>query len=340
MARIVVLFNDDASAGTPGEEARADVLKVAQAMVAALQARGHQVEPMTVPEADFGPLERLGEAAPDLVVNLCESLAGEASAEAVVPAFLEALGLSYTGSGPLALGLALHKPVAKRILQASGVPTPRACLVERLEALEAIDLPFPVIVKPSREDASVGIDFDSVCRDRASLHRAVARVLAEHRQPALVEQYVDGREIYVPLLEHPAGEALPMTEVSFGPAFEGRPRIVGYAAKWLEGTPEYRDTATAPAVLDPALADRIREVARSAFAALGCRDYGRVDLRVTAAGEPYVIEVNPNCDLHPDAGFAKAARAAGLDYPALASCLVETALARTRSPHADPTDHP
>jgi D-alanine-D-alanine ligase len=208
-------------------------------------------------------------------------------------------------------------------------------VVERLEDLMAVDLPYPLIVKPAREDASVGVDFDSVVHDRASLARAAEEVLRTFQQPALVEQFIPGREIYVPMLGNAPRRTLPLTEIVFGKAFENRPNIVSYKAKWEEDSPECRDSTSVPCHLeDSALEARLVRTAMEAFAALDCLDYGRVDLRVSPEGVPYVIDINPNCDLHPTAGFAKAAAAAGMDYATLAARIVEIALERT---HGNPS---
>jgi len=139
---------------------------------------------------------------------------------------------------------------------------------------------------------------------------------------------VDGRELCVSFLGNDPRTALPLREISFGPSFAGRPRIVSYLAKWDPTTPEFHDTSSGACELPPDVAARVVACARRAFEALGCRDYGRVDLRLDADGTPYVIDVNPNCDLHPEAGFARAAGAAGIGYGALIARLLENALAR------------
>ena len=216
-----------------------------------------------------------------------------------------------------------------QILTARGVPTPGFCMVEHLEDLTRVELPFPLIVKPSREDASTGIDFDSVVTDRRGLGKAVTKVLRTFHQPALVEQYIDGREVYVPLLGNGPRRSLPLTEIRFGgETFATRPRVLSYRAKWHLESPECEDSPSHPALLTPELEARCVEVAMGAFEALECRDYGRVDLRVDAAGNPFVIDINPNCDLHPQAGFARAAEAAGISYGALALHLVDLAWER------------
>lgn len=320
------LLEDD-----PGREAREDVTNVAEALASALDRGSMRADVLPVSSAQ-DLLSQLEGERPDLVVNLCESLAADSRGEMAVPLLLELLGIPYTGSSALSLGLALHKHKAKEILRARGVPTPAFVLAERLEDLAGLELPFPLIVKPSREDASVGVDFDSVVSTRAQLERAVRSVLTRFHQPALVEQYVDGPEIYVPLLGNRGGRAripLPLTEIRFGAAFAGRPRIVSYRAKWEADSAECKDSPAVPCTLGEREQERLRALATAAFDALECQDYGRVDLRLAADGAAHVIDVNPNCDLHPEAGFARTAAAAGITYRALAVRLVEIALERS-----------
>ncbi len=319
----------------PGREAREDVVRVAAALCDALTRGKVTAEPLAVEGDSLIFVDALQRRSPDLVLNLCESLAADSRGEMVVPCLLDLLGIPYTGSPALALGLALHKDKAKELLRARNIPTPEFRLVECAEDLVTVDLPFPLIVKPAREDASVGVTFDSVVNDRQALGRAVLEVLRTFQQPALVERFIAGREIYVPVLGNSPRRALPLSEIHFGQAFQDRPKIVSYAAKWLPESPECLDSPAGPCSLPPKLEEKVVAVAGRAFAALGCRDYGRVDLRVTPAGEPFVIDINPNCDLHPTAGFAKAAAAAGIDYPALAQRLVEIALERS---HGNPSD--
>ncbi len=331
LMNLVLLHNDDANAleNDPGREAREDVERVALALAAALTTRGHRVRVLAA-GANLTFLGALKSERPELVVNLCESLEGDARGEMLVPSLLELLGLPYTGSPALALGLALHKDRAKQILRGAGISTPGFAVVEQLADLAAVDLEFPLIVKPAREDASTGIDFESVVSDRAQLERAVVRVLTTLHQPALIEQYIAGREIYVPIFGNAPRRALPLTEIEYGPYYDERPRIVSYKAKWELESIECIQTNSGPALLDRELEERCIRTAFAAFDALGCRDYGRVDLRVTADGRPMVIDINPNCDLHPEAGYARTARNAGLGYAELAESLVQIALDRSR----------
>lgn len=329
--RIAILHNRDhlLLEDDPGRAAREDVVRVAAACAQALA--GGRREVVLVPVGKDAPSEisrALAEHTPDVVVNLCESLMGDSRGEMVVPALLDLADVPYTGSPALALGLALHKDKAKELLRGRGVPTPDFRVLRSVADLLSVDLPFPLIVKPSREDASVGIDFDSVVKDKAALGKAVGRVLRTFQQPALVERYIEGHEVYVPLLGNAPRRALPLTQVKFGPAFTGRPALVTYRAKWEASSPECLDSTPGPCELPASVQKECVRVAMEAFAALECRDYGRVDLRVTPSGECYVIDINPNCDLHPEAGFARASAAAGISYSDLALHLCELALER------------
>ncbi|HEY0840451.1 MAG TPA: D-alanine--D-alanine ligase [Vulgatibacter sp.] len=339
--KITVLYNRDFDVPGPGgaaggAEAREEIAGVARAVADSLLGRaGCEVEILAAAGSSFSFVERLRSDPPDLVFNLCESLAGDSRGEAAVPAILDALGLAYTGSGTATLSLALHKPLARTVLRGSGVPVPDGAAVSSVSDLESAEIRFPVIVKPAHEDASVGITRASVVDDRRSLERQVRVVIEELGQEAVVERYVEGREIYVGFLGE---DLLPLTEIDFSSMPKGRPRIVTYDAKWIEDSEDWRQTPSGLARIDdPALRLRIEEVARATFRALGLRDYGRVDLRVDAKGQPWVIDVNANCGLAPDAGFAKAAAAAGLSYPAMIGRIVDAALARL---HARPTRHP
>jgi D-alanine-D-alanine ligase len=222
------------------------------------------------------------------------------------------------------------------VLRGAGVPTPEAAYLPTAD-VSGVTLPFPLIVKPSREDASVGISALSVVHDRAELGRQVAAVIARYHQPALVERYIDGREIYVSMLGRADGavDLLPLHEIDFSEMPAGQPHIVSYAAKWEESSAEYRGTKPVRCTgLDDVVAARIASVARAAIAAIELRDYGRLDVRLAADGTPYVIDINPNCDLSESSGgFARAGRAAGLGYDEVVRRIVDLALQRRT--HAD-----
>jgi D-alanine-D-alanine ligase len=332
--RVAVLYNVDYEdvrpEVDPGWAARAEVGLVATSVAAALGEEGHEAHLVAV-DGDLASLRaRLLELEPDCAFNLCESLAGDARLESAVPLVLELVGIPFTGSPPEVLSLALRKDRVKQRLQSAGIPTPEGRVLSRPG--DPCDLPYPLIVKPVREDGSMGISRASVVHDRQELERAVEAVVGSLRQPCLVEQYIDGREFNVALLGHPTPRVLPLSEIDFGALPPGAPHIVSYDAKWASGSVD--DLGTVP-VLHPSLpttvAARVRRAAAEAFRAVGVRDYGRVDVRLARTGEPYVVDVNPNCDLSPHAGMARAAAGVGIDYGALVGLLVRYALRRRRA---------
>ncbi len=332
--RVAVLYNVDFEDVTPeadpGYAARADVELVARSIAETLSDGAHEAHLVPV-DGDLHELRvRLVDLEPDCAFNLCESLAGDARLETAVPLLLELLGIPCTGSSPEALSQALYKDRVKVRLERAGVPTPRACVMARPD--DPFDLPFPVIVKPVREDGSAGITSASVVSDLPALREVVGATVRAFRQPCLVECFIPGRELNVALFGFPTARVLPLSEIDFSLLPESEPKIVSYAAKWQEGS--VADVGTRPVlhpVLAPAIAARVRRVAVEAFRAVGMRDYGRIDIRLSTSGVPYVVDVNPNCDLSRHAGMARAATAVGIEYPAMAKLLVRYALRRRRA---------
>jgi D-alanine-D-alanine ligase len=334
--RIVVVYNRDfeGAEADPENKAREDVEHVAKHLVGVLASHGFAVTPIGVHDDVSATLGQIRDLAPDAVFNLCESICGDSRFEPLLPMLMEKDGIAFTGSGSLALSLALHKHKSKEILRARGVPTPDAVVARGVD--EPVALPFPVIVKPSREDASVGIYSESVVSTVAARTARIAHVISQYRQPALVERYIEGREIYVSLLGRLGAEpqVLPFFEIDFSDLPPDRPRIVSFEGKWVETSVEYAGTKPVPCVLPEAQQSLVAAAARSAFEALELRDYGRVDIRLNADGIPYVIDINPNCDLsHQAGGFSRAARAAGLTYDDVVLRILDLALSRRH--HAD-----
>jgi D-alanine-D-alanine ligase len=333
--RVAVLYNVDFEDVTPdadpGYAARADVAVVASAVATELAANGPYDVHLVPVEGDLARLHtRLRELEPDCAFNLCESLAGDARLESAVPLVLELMGVAFTGSPSDAVSAGLYKDRMKRLLEAAGVPTPAACVMARPN--DPCELGFPLIVKPVREDGSVGISDRSVVHSDAELRAAVAQVTERLRQPCLVERFVDGREFNVALLGYPAARALPLSEIDFSGMPVGAPRIVSYDAKWTEGSVD--DLGTVPVLhpeLPSSLAARVRKAAVEAFRAVGVRDYGRVDVRLSPQGVPFVVDVNPNCDLAKNAGLARAAAGVGFEYGSLLRLLTRYALRRRRA---------
>lgn len=339
--RIAVLFNRDFEGADtdPENKAREDIKDIAQHIVDVLGARGYPANALGVTDDIPSALTSLRELEPSVVFNLCESIRGDNRFESLLPLWMDLEGISYTGSGPFALSLALHKDKTKEVLRARGIPTPAAVLLTTA-AVSQVSLGFPLIVKPRREDASVGICSASVVRDPKALEDRVKHVLAHYRQPALVEQYIEGREIYVSLLERPRHkpEIFPFFEIDFTEMPSSLPKIVSFEGKWVEASVEYRGTRPMLCEgLSPELRARVAQTALAAFEAINLRDYARMDVRLSPEGVPYLIDVNPNCDLSDLAGgFSKAAKAGGLSYEDLIVRLVKLALSRRDAANAAP----
>jgi len=269
---------------------------------------------------------------PDLIFNLCESLKGESLHEMHVAGIYELMNIPYTGAATLALGTCLNKVRTKEILRAHGIPTAHHIISSNIESCHIDDaqVHFPFIVKPIHEDASIGIMNSSVVYDMESLQKQIAYILKTFDEPALVEEYIEGRELNVAIIGNKQPMLLPISEIDFSKLPSGYPKIVTYNAKWVEGTPEYDGTVgTCPAQLDPAVEQRVREIALRSYQLMEIRDYARVDIRLDASNSPFVLEVNPNPDISCDAGFARSARTAGLTFDDMIVRIVETALERS-----------
>ncbi len=342
-ARFAVISNDDADAfaGRTGEKkdrlAAAGVEEAARAIADALRAAGAGVVELASGDdvLDLGRrLEEAVAASPlDATVNLCEAWRGESRLELAVAGLLELLDFAYTGSPPLALGLCQDKALAKQVLVAEGIPTPRFAVLSRADGALPADLgPPPYFVKTRSEDASHGIGLESVCRSEKQLRSRAAYLIRTYRQDATVEAYLGGREFNVAVLgaEPASARVLPISELDYSRLPEGAPPILTYDAKWVESSVYFQKTPViCPAPVDARPGGEIAAVALAAYRALGCRDYARVDIRLDpATGAPHVLEVNPNPDLSPEAGFARSARAAEMPYDVLIRTIAGFAAAR------------
>ena len=252
-----------------------------------------------------------------VVFNLGEGLEGRLFEDARIAWALEAMGYRFTGCDGDALSRSLNKARTKLLLAERGVATPPWAVFRHpaeVNAHRLSQLSFPVIIKPVAEDASLGIGPDAIAADEKAVRERVAYVVESYRQAALVEQFIAGREFNVALWGDPV-EVLPLAEVDFSAFDNPYERIVSFAAKWEQHTFEFSHTPVrCPAPVDRRLAGRIVRTALKSWHAIGCRGYARVDMRISEQNVPYVVEVNCNPDLSPDAGFYRAARAAGFSY--------------------------
>jgi D-alanine-D-alanine ligase len=336
--RVLVLYNQPIlPAHHPCASSEAGILDTVETYRRALTEAGYPVRTLGVGEDLAALLSGLRAERPDVVFNLFEGLATQAGTEATVVGLLEWLDVPYTGSPPAALSLGLDKYRTKQLLRGAGLPTPPYVAVERLPAP---DWPggWPAIVKPARQDASVGIEQASVVTSREQLEARCAFVLEHFGPPALVEQFIPGREFHVHLFEE-TGNAdvrplslLHVAEILFLEQAPGYWPIYSYDAKWSVESPEYDATPLqAPVALEPERLVRLGDLARQAYDLVGCRDYGRLDARMTPEGEFFLLEVNPNPNLNSKL-IGMALEEHGRSRAEFAATLVRNTLARTRGP--------
>jgi D-alanine-D-alanine ligase len=265
----------------------------------------------------------------DLIFNLAESFGGNDTADYCIAAYLELLGKRITGAGSRGLLYGQDKAVAKKILEFHGIHTPVFARSFRGRLDFSHDLEFPVIVKPAREDGSIGIEFNAVVSSIRELMERIDWLHANFDSPVLIEEYVEGREMYVGVIGNDNPVALPVVELDLSKLPEGRPRIAGAEVKWGKGTRAYRDTKSAVAEdLPEETAALLHQTAVAVFQALELRDYARIDMRLRPDGRVAVIEANPNPWLASKAEFAMAARKSGRNYTQLIEELVDLAMAR------------
>jgi D-alanine-D-alanine ligase len=333
--RVLVLYNEPVLPPDHHDFASEnEILETAATVSRVLAEGGFEVRRLGVSREPEVLLAGLRAERPDVVFNLFEGLATQAGTEATVVGLLEWLGVPYTGSPAAALSLALDKYRTKQLLLGAGLPTPAFIAVDHLPVLDG-RVPFPAIVKPARQDASVGIEQASVVTSPEQLEARCGHVLERFGPPVLVEQFVHGREFHVHLLEEP-GEGpggrslrmLPLAEIVFLEQAPGYWPIYSYDAKWNAATHEYQVTPLhSPVVLEPAAMERLGDLARRAYDLVGCRDYGRLDVRMTPEGELFILEVNPNPFLDSKA-VLNGLRAIGRTQTQFFLDLVRTALRR------------
>lgn len=305
-----------------------EVLADVNALESALREQGHLVTNVPVRYADLAAYLR--GFAPDeyLVFNWCESLPGVPHSEALVAQTLERKGYTYTGSPPDVLALSWDKPRVKMLLGAAGVPTPmwRVFQSDRPEGWHC----FPAIVKPAREHCSLGVTTAAVVLNAEELRDRIAYVLDTFHQPALVEDFIDGRELHVSLWNNSHIAMLPPAEMDFSKFTDIHDRLCSYDSKFTPGTRPYEDIGLKmPAPLSAQEYERLHRTCLPAYRALGCRDYARLDIRLRN-GVFYVLDVTPNPDISAETSTAYAANEAGYSYGAILSRVA--ALGATRHP--------
>ena len=265
----------------------------------------------------------------NIVFNLCEGFGWDSSMEHNVAGIFELLKINFTGSNSVTLASCLNKGRTKEVLTFYGIKTPDFQVLSSPSEEIRGTLKPPFIIKPLMEDASIGIRDDSVIYESSLFKSRVSSFFEKYKEPALIEEYIDGREFNVAVLGNSQTEVLPISEIDFSGLPKGMNKVCTYESKWYKESIAYQKTPpVCPAEVDQKLEKKIKSVAAKAYRAMGCRDYARIDMRLSVDGTLYVIEVNPNPDLSTDAGFANIARAAGMSYKELISKILNLALIR------------
>ncbi|MEO5566850.1 MAG: hypothetical protein ABIR92_00065 [Gemmatimonadaceae bacterium] len=298
------------------------ILGTVDAIRDALADEGNKVTYIPV-HPDGKWIERMRRGKYDLAFNMCEGIDGVSSLEPAVIAVLELFGIPYSGSSSYTTAVCLRKNVVNTLLDRAGLPVPRFGVVRKGGSIPSVG--FPAICKPAAEDASLGIEQRSVVRSTRALQARVEAML-ESWDEIVVQRYIDGREVNVGVL---GNTVLPIAEIDFGAMPDGKWKIITYQSKWATGSDEDLGAVPkCPAKLPRKQADEIRRVALAAWKLVGGTGYGRVDMRIDSEGRPWILEVNANPDIAPDAGLARMAGVAGMPYSALIRDICQQGLTR------------
>ena len=317
--KIALLFDGLSALGKAPEILLLDSI---EAVESSLQEFAGEV--VRVPVTNDGRwVERLRRGKFDLVFNLCEGIDGEAVFESMVISVLELLGIPFTGSSSWTTALTLRKNLVNAMLDRAGLPVPRWAHIRKGDEVTSVG--FPAIIKPVAEDASVGIEQRSVVRSMRALSARVDAML-EGWDEVLVQRFIDGREVNVGIL---GDEVLPIAEIDFANMPSGMWHIVSYRSKWETGSDEDLGAKpNCPADLPEDLANELTVIARAAWNVVGGEGYGRADFRIDQSGRPWLLEVNANPDISPNAGLPRMAGVSAIDYSALIRRICDLALAK------------
>ena len=310
---------------TPAEQEYANI-------EAALTEAGYKVVSYNVKDRFERLFKFMARRKIDVVFNLIEFFHGRPENEMCVAAFFDLLQIPYTGAPALALATCQNKPLAKELLRAHKLPTANSFTVRTMADFpKRHRLKYPVIVKPACEDGSGGIENASIVSNMKDLRARVEFTLADFKMSALVEEYIEGRELNVAVLGNGAKRRpLPISEIVFDDMPDDLYKIVSYQAKWDPHHPAYHTTIpNCPADLPSAVALKAQEYALEAAEIMGTRDYARVDMRLDKHGDLFILEVNPNPNLSEGTGIARSADAAKLSFSNLLKEITESAMERS-----------
>ena len=292
---------------------------------------GYDAYSLNIKDDIYLLLDNLSKEKPDVIFNFIEIFNEDPKLEMNICGLFELLNIPYTGASPLGLANCQSKFLAKKILASVGVNVPNHFLITEVPFDIPEGIKFPMIVKPAFEDGSVGIEDESIVYGEDALRKRVEFVCSYYDQPALVEEYINGRELNVAILGDKEAIVLPVSEIDFSAMPPQYHKIVSYQAKWDASNETYHKTIpVCPAILPAEVERQIAEIARKTFEVMEVRDYTRIDMRLTDEGELFVLEVNPNPDLTEGVGFMRSAAAAGFTYNDILSKIINYALARKK----------
>lgn len=280
-----------------------------------IEKNGFKAYHFNVRDDFFKLIEHLKTEKPDVIFNFVELFHNDPKLEMNIAGIYELLKIPYTGAPPIALANCQNKVLTKRILAYNKISSPRFMVVTTQKNRYTHSLKFPLIIKPAYEDASVGIDYKAVVRSNKDLKSRIDNILENFKQPALIEEFIEGRELNVAIMGDKNPEVLPISEIDFSEMPDHLENIVSYQAKWDPLHEAYHKTIPiCPAELTNDVRRKVEEIAFNAFKTMGVRDYSRVDIRLSKNDEVFVLEVNPNPDLTESAGFMRSVEAAGYTY--------------------------
>jgi len=328
---VALVYNADRECAPDRPEDRGstvDLRLMIRHIARALRTVGYRVSVLPLARDLFAFQRKLRRLGPDVVFNQYDDVVHGALFEMRLPALVRMMGFPVTGSPALAIGLTRYKYMTAGLLQGVGIRSPSCSeLIERVSDIGRRRWQFPLIVQPSQEHASIGITRDSVVHSKKALHAKVREILQQYHQPVLVQGFLPGREFNVGIIGGRRLRVLPLAEVDYSELPEGIPRILTYAAKWIETAEEYGKTSViCPAVVEPELAREVSALALRAFRAVGAWGYGRVDIRCDVEGRPCVLEVNCNACLEEGHGLPRQAEKVGISHSRLLQMIVKASL--------------
>jgi D-alanine-D-alanine ligase len=297
-----------------------------------LQNKGFDAFTLNIKDDISHLLDVLKKKKPDVVFNFIEIFNNDPRLELNIAGLFELLKIPYTGASPLALANCQSKVLTKEILSLNGILTPQFELYKEVQVRYQTKLKFPLIVKPVYEDASAGIEDNSVVRNEEDLNKQVTFIINDFNQPALIEEFIEGRELNISVMGDENPIVLPISEIDFSNMPDHLEKIVSFQAKWNPLHESYHKTIpVCPAILQKKIEKKAKEIALKAFQVMEVRDYARVDMRLSNDNQIYVLEVNPNPDLTEGAGFMRSTEAAGLSYDDTLVMIIKLALNRKKN---------